>query len=584
MLYSYIYVTFCRIMASIFTTPPRILIVEDDPVSRNILKNIFINEGYKVLEEEDGTKGLETALSELPDLICLDIILPGLSGYEVCRSIRANDFGADIPILMVTALSKREDIVKGLRSGATDYLTKPFSQVEVLARVKVNLQQRVALKDLLERTGQFALACDVLESTTSSLDLKQVLFSLVTKTAELLDGDRCSIIAVEGSWGDDSRIPKGRLLVSHDDPNIPELAIDLVKYPEILKSFRTGDLVVVEDVFTDPLMEDVKDVLAGMPFRSVMSVPLAFRGEILGAMLLRSTRSDTGFSDDEITMARIIAAAGTNALRNASLYSRIENKNEQLEKMNEELKKANKELKALGQARSDFVSMVSHELRTPLTSIIGFSELLAEAHVGELTSEQDEYIRQILRKGKDLLNLINDLLDTGHLESGKLAIRYREVNLEDVIQSVLSTTRHVTEVTPIIKVDIPEGLPVFEGDPEKITQVLVNLVTNALKFSPPASAVTIAAGMLEGRRETDLSELIKISVTDQGIGIPEDEILRIFEQFFQVQSGTSRSYKGAGLGLYICRSFVELHGGKIWVDSEEGKGSTFSFTLPVKQT
>jgi signal transduction histidine kinase/DNA-binding response OmpR family regulator len=503
-------------MATEFSKAPRILIIEDDPVSRNILKNIFVNEGYQVLEEDDGTRGLETALSVLPDLICLDIILPGLSGYEVCRSIRADDAGADIPILMITALSKREDIVKGLRTGATDYLTKPFSQVEVLARVKVNLQQKVALGDLLERTEQFALACDVLETTTSSLDLKQVLFSLVTKTAELLDGDRCSIIAVEGSWGDDSRIPKGRLLVSHDDPNVPELTIDLVKYPEILKSFRTGDVVVVEDVFTDPLMEEVKDALAGMPFRSVMSVPLAFRGEILGAMLLRTTRTETGFSEEEITMTRIIAAAGTNALRNASLYSRIENQNQQLKTMNEDLQKANEELAALSQARSDFVSMVSHELRTPLTSIIGFSELLAEAHVGELTSEQDEYIRQILRKGKDLLTLINDLLDTGHLESGKLAIRYREVDLNDVIQSVLSTTRHVTEVTPVIKVAIPGDLPAFEGDPEKITQVLVNLVTNALKFSPPASPVTISAGLLEGRRETDHGKLIKISVKDQG--------------------------------------------------------------------
>ncbi|MDF1535093.1 MAG: ATP-binding protein [bacterium] len=570
-------------MAAEYSPPPRILIIEDDAVSRNILKNIFLNEGYQVLEEADGTKGLATALTEHPDLICLDIILPGLSGYEVCRSIRSDETCSGIPILMVTALNKREDIVKGLRTGATDYLTKPFSPVEVLARVKVNLQQKIALRDLLQKTGQFALACEILETTTSSLDLKQVLFILVTKTAQFLNGDRCSIIAVEGSWGDDQRLPKGRLLVSHDDPNVSELVIDLLKYPEILKSFRTGELVVVEDVFSDPLMEEVKESLAGMPFRSVMSVPLTFRGEILGAMLLRTTRTECGFTGDEITMTRIIAAAGTNALRNASLYSRIEKKNERLEKLNEELKRANEELEALSKARSDFVSMVSHELRTPLTSIIGFSELLAEAHVGELTREQDEYIRQILRKGKDLLTLINDLLDTGHLESGKVALRYREVDLDDVIQSVLSSTRHVTEVTPIIKVQIPEDIPPFDGDPEKITQILVNLVTNALKFSPPASPVVISAGLLEGRRETDRGLFLKISVTDKGIGIPEEERQRVFEQFFQVQSGTSRSYRGAGLGLYICRSFVELHGGKIWVDSEVGKGSTFSFTIPVRQ-
>lgn len=563
--------------------PSRILIVEDDPVSRNILKNIFINESYEVKEAADGVKGLEMALTDPPDLICLDIILPGLSGYEVCRSIKQDEAGASIPILMVTALTKREDIVKGLKSGATDYITKPFSPVEVLARVKVNLDHRFAVRELLERSGRFELACDVLETTTSSLDLKQVLFHLVSKTAEFLEGDRCSIISVEGSWGNDEDIPVGRLLVSHEDPNVPELTIDLVKYPEILKSFRTGEVVVVEDVLSDPLMEDVKENISSLPFRSVMALPLAFRGEILGAMLLRATREKTGFTDDEIIMARIIAGASTNALRNASLYQRINKKNEALERVNEELSIANQELENLSQAKSDFVSMVSHELRTPLTSIIGFSELLAEAHIGELTDEQEEYIRQILRKGKDLLSLINDLLDTGRLESGKLALRYREVDLEDVILSVRSSTRHVTESLPTINTHIPTDLPAFEGDPEKISQVLTNLVTNALKFSPPGSPVDIMASKIQGRRDSDQGDLIQISVKDRGIGIPKDERQRIFDQFIQVQQGTSRTFKGAGLGLYICRSFVELHGGKIWVDSTVGEGSTFHFTIPIKQ-
>lgn len=563
--------------------PSRILIVEDDPVSRNILKNIFINESYEVKEAADGVKGLEMALTDPPDLICLDIILPGLSGYEVCRSIKQDEAGASIPILMVTALTKREDIVKGLKSGATDYITKPFSPVEVLARVKVNLDHRFAVRELLERSGRFEMACDVLETTTSSLDLKQVLFHLVSKTAEFLEGDRCSIISVEGSWGNDEDIPVGRLLVSHEDPNVPELTIDLVKYPEILKSFRTGEVVVVEDVLSDPLMEDVKENISSLPFRSVMALPLAFRGEILGAMLLRATREKTGFTDDEIIMARIIAGASTNALRNASLYQRINKKNEALERVNEELSIANQELENLSQAKSDFVSMVSHELRTPLTSIIGFSELLAEAHIGELTDEQEEYIRQILRKGKDLLSLINDLLDTGRLESGKLALRYREVDLEDVILSVRSSTRHVTESLPTINTHIPTDLPAFEGDPEKISQVLTNLVTNALKFSPPGSPVDIMASKIQGRRDSDQGDLIQISVKDRGIGIPKDERQRIFDQFIQVQQGTSRTFKGAGLGLYICRSFVELHGGKIWVDSTVGEGSTFHFTIPIKQ-
>jgi signal transduction histidine kinase/DNA-binding response OmpR family regulator len=562
---------------------PRILVIEDDAVSRNILTNIFRNEGYDVLVAEDGVKGLETAFREAPDLICLDIILPGLSGYEICRSIRQQHDSSDIPILMITALTKREDVIKGLKSGATDYIMKPFSPIEVLARVRVNLQRRLVLRDLLERTDQFKLACETLETTTSSLDLKQVLLSLVTKMAQALKGQRCSIISVEGSWDEGADLPKGRLLVSHDDPNIGELSIDLVKYPEILEAFKTGEIVIINDVQTDPLMEKVKSTIAELGIRSILAVPLAFRGEILGALLLRATRSDGDFTEDEITMARIIAAASTNALRNASLFARIEKKNEQLEQAIEELQRTNVELETLNQTKSDFVSMVSHELRTPLTSIIGFSELLAEAQVGELTEEQEEYTQQILRKGKDLLALINDLLDTGQLESGKLPIRYREMNLETILHSVISSTRHVTGTPPVINVNLPENLTKFEADQDKIIQILTNLVTNALKFSPPGSPVDITAKEIKGRRETDTGDLIQISVTDRGIGIHESQRQKIFDQFYQVETGTSRSYQGAGLGLYICKSFVELHGGKIWVESVPDKGSTFHFTVPIKQ-
>lgn len=562
---------------------PLILVIEDDAVSRSILTNIFRNEGYDVITEEDGVKGLETALKNVPDLICLDIILPGLSGYEICRSIRQQLNGSDTPILMITALTKREDIIKGLKSGATDYIMKPFSPIEVLARARTNLQRRMVLINLLERTDQFKLACETLETTTSSLDLKQVLLSLVTKTAEALRGQRCSIIAVEGSWEDGAEFPKGRLLVSHDDPNVGELSIDLVKYPEILKAFQTGEIVIVNDVQTDPLMSEVKNTVVELGFRSILAVPLSFRGEILGAMLLRAARTNGDFTEDEITMARIIAAASSNALRNASLFARIEKKNEQLEQAIEELQRTNVELETLNRTKSDFVSMVSHELRTPLTSIIGFSELLAEAQVGELTEEQDEYIRQILRKGKDLLALINDLLDTGQLESGKLPIRYREVNLENILHSVISSTRHVTGTPPVININLPEGLTNFEADQDKIIQILTNLVTNALKFSPPGSPVQITAKEIKGRRETDTGDLIQISIADRGIGIPENQRQKIFDQFYQIETGTSRSYQGAGLGLYICKSFVELHGGKIWVESVPEKGSTFHFTVPIKQ-
>jgi len=562
---------------------PLILVIEDDPISRNILTSIFRDEGYDTLEEKDGGQGLRTALQKCPDLVCLDIILPTLSGYEICRSIRQAPGGGDIPILMISSLTKRADILKGLKSGATDYIVKPFSPIEVIARARVNLQRRMVLQDLMERTEQLRLAWETLETTTSSLDLKQVLLTLVTKVAHALNGERCSIISVETDWDQESSIPRGRLLVSHDSPGVGELTLDLKKYPEILKAFRTGEVVIVNDVQTDPLVEPFKDVLSPLGIRSILAVPLAFRGEIIGAMLLRTTRRKEEFSEDEITMAKIIAAASTNAIRNAALFTNLEKKNLQLEKAIEDLKKANLELENLNRTKSDFVSMVSHELRTPLTSIIGFSELLAEAQVGKLTEEQEEYIQQILRKGKDLLSLINDLLDTSQLESGRLIIRFREINLEQILQTVRSSTRHVTETPPIINAALPDDLIPFEADPDKLTQVLTNLVSNALKFSPPGSPVDITAKVIKGRRETDAADLIQVSVADQGIGIPENLKQKIFDQFFQIETGTSRKYRGAGLGLYICKSFVEMHGGKIWVESVPENGSTFHFTIPIRQ-
>lgn len=561
----------------------RILIIEDDSLARNILGNLLKAEGYAVMEEEDGAKGLERAVSELPDLVILDIILPRMSGFEVCKAIRKNPDSCTIPILMATALEGKEDVIKGLKSGANDYITKPISPVEILARIKVNLDQKVAVDNLRDSASRFRLASELLEATTSSLDLRQVLFIVVTKAAEALAADRCSIILVEGNWGEAKENLTARVLVSNDNPELNDLTIELSRYPEVIEAFRTGQMVLIGDVESDPLMNAVKERILPLGFNSIMAVPLAFRGEVMGALLLRSNRQGRVFNEDEIITTRIIAGASANAMKNATLYRILENRTEKLERINEDLRKANEDLVKLNQIKSDFVSMVSHELRTPLTSIIGFSELLAEAYAGELNPEQNEYARQILRKSKELLSLINDLLDTGRLESGRMSLSFRPVDLGNILQSVFSSTRHVTGVPPVFKSHIPDDLPEFDADAGKITQILVNLVTNALKFSPPGSPVEVRAKLIKGRRETDRGDLVQISVTDRGVGIPEDLHQRIFEQFFQGNHGATRAFKGAGLGLYISKSLVEMHGGKIWLESSQGHGSTFHFTVPLRQ-
>ncbi len=570
-------------MKKIASKKGHILIIEDDPISRNILSNIFENEGYTVSVGSDGVEGLEKILGEAPDLVILDVVLPRLSGFEVCRSVRKNRSVSSIPILIITSLDRKENIIKGLKSGANDYIPKPFNPAEVLARARVNLEQKFFLDKLKDRTSKFRLAYEVLETTTSLLDLKRILFVLVEKTAVALKAERCSIVVVENEWGEESSGMKGRVLVSHEDPNLHEISIDLSRYPEILKAFSTGKVVLVEDVATDPLMKDVREMVAPLGYQSILAAPLSFRGEVMGALLLRSARSGRSFSEEEIAIARVIAGASTNALKNASLYEALEDRTRRAEKLNEELLRTNQELERLSKVKSEFVSTVSHELRTPLTSIIGFSELMAEEQAGPLTREQKEYTRQILRKGKDLLALINDILDTGRLDAGRIACRFRMVNLRDVMNNVLSSTRHVTGAKPLIQMELPDDLPEIEADPDKVAQILTNLTTNALKFSPGGSPVVISARLLEGRRENDKSDLVRISVTDQGIGITEENLEKVFERFFQIDQGATRSRTGAGLGLFISKSLVELHGGKIWAESIHGKGSTFHFTLSLSQ-
>jgi signal transduction histidine kinase len=560
---------------------PLVLIVEDDPISRKILSGIISGEGYAVREASDGAEGLELIRKEGPDLVLLDIILPRLSGYEVCQALRRDPAFSSLPILMVTSLERKEDIVKGLKSGATDYITKPYHPVELLARVQVHLDRKRLFDRLDLQTRHIQLAYEVLEATTSSLDLRQVLFLLVQRSAGALGSDRVSIIALENGSGQGPS--RGRVLVSHEDPNLSELVLDLAKYPELVKAYRTGKTVQVDDIACDPLMESHRETIAPLGFRSLLAIPLAYRGEVLGALLLRSSRHGSTYTPDDMAVARIIASASANALKNASLFTALEAKTAGIEKANEQLLAVNSELARLHQVKNEFLSMVSHELRTPLTTIIGFSELLQEEQVGALTQKQKEFAHQIFLKGKALLAMINDLLETDRIESGKLVARHRPVKVREMLAGALQANRYVSTTPRDFILDVEPSLPEVEADPEKVGQVLANLIGNAAKFSPPHSTITLSARRLQGRRDTDKGDFVRITVSDTGLGIPPEHHQRVFEQFYQVEQGASRSHGGTGLGLHIAKAMVELHRGRIWVESEAGKGSHFHFTLPVKQ-
>jgi signal transduction histidine kinase len=239
-------------------------------------------------------------------------------------------------------------------------------------------------------------------------------------------------------------------------------------------------------------------------------------------------------------------------------------------------------LESANKAKSDFLASMSHELRTPLNAIIGFSQVLQDQDFGPLNEKQIEYVLDILESGKHLLDLINDILDLSKVEAGKMELQLSPVAVGDLLTGSLVMIKEKALTHGItLKTDIPEELSHFVmlADERKFKQILFNLLSNASKFTPDGSAITLSARrMAEGK-----SEVLQVSVKDAGIGITPENQGKVFENFFQVSNSLPGKTSGTGLGLPLAMSFVKLHGGRMWVESEgDGKGSQFYFTLPVQ--
>jgi signal transduction histidine kinase len=218
---------------------------------------------------------------------------------------------------------------------------------------------------------------------------------------------------------------------------------------------------------------------------------------------------------------------------------------------------------------------MSHELRTPLNAIIGFSEVLLERMFGDLNEKQAEYVEDVLSSGRHLLSLINDILDLSKIEAGRMELALAPFDLSQTLENAVTLVRERASRNGIaLEMAVDERLGDFVGDERKIRQILLNLLSNAVKFTPEGGRIGITAVPADGA--------VEISVSDTGIGIALEDQDAIFEEFRQVGSDYARKREGTGLGLTLAKKFVELHGGKIWVKSEVGKGSTFTFTLPVR--
>jgi GAF domain-containing protein len=438
-------------------------------------------------------------------------------------------------------------------------LLKTFADQAVIAvenaRLFKELQARTG--ELTQSVEQLTALGEVSRAVSSTLDVETVLDTIVSRASQLAGAAGCSIYEY------DEAAEQFELRATHNDDTafVEALrAVPLRKGEGLMgRAAEMREPIQIPDI-TQPgaYQSSVRDTLIRFGYRALLAVPLLREDQIIGSLSF-NRKAPGEFPPEVVDVLKTFATQSALAIQNARLFREIADKSAQLE--------------AASRHKSEFLANMSHELRTPLNAIIGFSEILAEKMFGDINEKQTEYLQDILESGRHLLSLINDILDLSKVEAGRMELELSEFDLPNAIDNALILVRERASRRGIkLGHIIDERLGMIGGDERKVKQVLLNLLSNALKFTPEGGRIDVGA-----RLDGDVAE---VSVADTGIGIAPADQDAVFEEFRQV--GTAdRKAEGTGLGLTLSRKFIELHGGRIWVKSELGTGSTFTFTLPL---
>jgi signal transduction histidine kinase len=440
-------------------------------------------------------------------------------------------------------------------------LLETFADQAVIAIENVRLFQELEARtrELARSVEELKALGEVSQAVSSTLDVQMVL-STIVRHAVQLSGTDCGII-----YEYDEPTQEFHLRASYQMEE--ELVQAYQATPLRLGEGATGRAAEtkVPTQIADLRQErefatrGLRPILSRLGYQSLLAVPLLLDQKIMGALTIY--RRETGsFAPEVVNLLQTFATQSVLAIQNARLFREIEEKSKQIE--------------AANRHKSEFLANMSHELRTPLNAIIGFSEVLGERMFGELNEKQAEYTDDILSSGRHLLSLINDILDLSKVEAGRMELELATFDLPMAIDNALTLIRERAMRHGIkLHQSLDERVGEFQGDERKFKQILLNLLSNAVKFTPEGGRVDVDAVMVDGA--------VEISVSDTGIGIAPEDQERIFEEFRQVGRDYAQKREGTGLGLTLTKKFVEMHGGKLWVESELGKGSKFTFTLPT---
>ena len=557
-----------------------IVVVDDEPAARTAVARLLQERGYTVYALNGGQEAIDFANSNPFDVLLTDFRMPGgLDGLTTVRAIRR--INPQVVAIIMTGHSSIDLAIESLKLGVHGFVVKPFTAFELIR----NIEQTIAQQTLARENIRMRALVDVFSTTQQLLSANTEAAQLPHLTLELAMGRVSAsqaallLLSAEHNGSLELAVVAERVTPEDDDSSEALLPVFLP-----LESFSRQNLAQLEqmrllgqhalDANTTLLMIDGQEVEPGNARMSSVQnkssqaiVPLMAQGRQVGALVIEKNGTDPNFTEADLQIAAIIASQGAIAIDNSRLVHRLA------------------KVEALHQAdrlRSEFVAMVSHELRTPLTSIKGYATTLLRPDVQWNNQTGTEYLSIISEECDKLMQLIDNILEVSRIEAGALRIYPEPIQIYEVLdRAAMETRRRSPEVDLEVRYPPINEIPYVMGDSQRIIQVLRNLIQNAIKYTPSDPHIIIELDMVAGDEEHP-DGMVRISVRDNGIGLTQENIDRIFERFYRVDTGSARRTEGTGLGLAICKGIVEAHGGQIWVESEgRNKGSTFYFTLPV---